>query len=117
MICVDLWAKGISLRYDRYNHDLNLRLFLERCAGKPIMTWRMSTHQAASCVEDGALDFVFIDANHDYEAVAQDLDDWAPKVSDMLAGHDWTEPGVSRAVNERFTDVVLGPDQCWRVCR
>ena len=52
-------------------------------------------------------DFVYIDANHEKEAVAKDLELWWPHVSDkgILAGHDWDmstsdQPGVRAAVME-----------------
>ncbi len=54
-------------------------------------------------VENGALDFVFIDANHDYEYVAQDIEAWYPKVRSggLFAGHDYKSwPGVTKAVDE-----------------
>ena len=46
--------------------------------------------QAALAIEDGALDFVFVDANHSGKAVAEDLKAWAPKVrvGGAVFGHD-----------------------------
>jgi Methyltransferase domain len=62
---------------------------------------------AAARFEDQSLDFVFIDADHSYEAVRRDIAAWAPKVKPggVLAGHDHTEqfPGVVRAVTEAFS--------------
>jgi hypothetical protein len=61
---------------------------------------------SASRYEDGTLDAVFIDADHDYESVSRDIDAWRPKVraGGILAGHDFgpLHPGVVRAVTERF---------------
>lgn len=51
------------------------------------------------------VDMVFIDANHDYEAIAEDLRVWTPKARVMVCGHDFTSmPGVNKAVREMFTD-------------
>jgi hypothetical protein len=62
--------------------------------------------ETANKFADGSLDFVFIDANHEYEAVAKDIDAWRPKLTEhgILAGHDFTldYPGVIKAVTERF---------------
>jgi len=46
----------------------------------------------AKLFDDHSLDFVYIDAAHDYESVIQDLISWFPKVKKggVLAGHDYT---------------------------
>jgi hypothetical protein len=50
------------------------------------------------------LDYVYIDASHNYEDVLKDLDAWYPTVKKggLLAGHDWDAEifGVRRAVEE-----------------
>jgi len=45
----------------------------------------------AATVPDRSLDFVYIDANHSYEAVLADLCAWTPKVKvhGVIAGHDY----------------------------
>ncbi len=62
---------------------------------------------AADLYEDKSLDFVFIDANHYYDGVKEDITKWLPKIKDngIMAGHDYNEhswPGVIKAVNEFF---------------
>lgn len=71
---------------------------------------RTTTQEAVDLFEDGSLDFVFIDADHRYEAVRLDIQLWAPKVraGGWLLGHDYNEaefPGVCRAVREVFGPV------------
>lgn len=65
------------------------------------------SHAAAEQFENESLDFVFIDADHGYEAVRRDIAAWLPKVKcgGVLAGHDHSEnfPGVIRAVTEAFS--------------
>lgn len=41
--------------------------------------------------DDGSLDFVYIDANHDYAHVTEDLEAWVPKVRSggIVSGHDY----------------------------
>jgi hypothetical protein len=82
-----------------------------------IVLLHMDSSEAARHVQDGSLDFCFIDADHSYEGVARDIDAWAPKVrkGGILSGHDYGHPrfpGVARAVDERFT-VNLAPDNVW----
>lgn len=67
----------------------------------------MTTREALALVQDGSLDFVFIDADHSAAAVAGDITYWRPKVrpGGWLGGHDYHArkfPGVVTAVNERF---------------
>lgn len=64
---------------------------------------------AASCVPDASLDMVFLDADHSYEGVRDDLAAWVAKIKPggWIGGHDYgnREPaydfsGVKRAVDE-----------------
>lgn len=65
---------------------------------------RSSSVDAAQLVSDNSLDFVYIDADHRYEQVYQDISQWFHKVrfGGILAGHDYHPdfPGVMQAVNE-----------------
>lgn len=60
--------------------------------------------QASRQFEDATLDFVFLDADHSYDAVKADIAAWWPKVKPggILAGHDHCEefPGVGKALVE-----------------
>jgi SAM-dependent methyltransferase len=71
--------------------------------------WRMLGEEAAAKIPDGTLDFVYIDAQHHYEAVKADMALWYSKVKPggLLAGHDYMdgsfpfgEFGVKSAVDE-----------------
>lgn len=63
---------------------------------------------AAKTVPDGSLDFVYIDGNHGYTAVLDDLAAWTPKVrrGGFISGHDYrlnpTKPFIEvvRAVQD-----------------
>lgn len=48
------------------------------------------------------LDFVYIDGNHDYEFVKEDIRNYYPLVKDngIIGGHDFPSIGVCRAVIE-----------------
>lgn len=55
--------------------------------------------------EDKSIDFIYIDANHTYESVKNDLQLYLPKLksNSVIAGHDYCDikwPGVIKAVNE-----------------
>ena len=55
-------------------------------------------------VEDGTVDVLFIDGNHDYPAVSRDLQMWGPSVRSggELALNDPYWPGVRRTIREQF---------------
>lgn len=57
---------------------------------------------AAPSIPDESLDFVFIDAQHTYEACTEDIQTWFPKVrrGGLITGHDYRWDGVNRAVHE-----------------
>ena len=65
-----------------------------------------SSLKAAERFEDKSLDFVYIDAAHDYENVKNDIKAWLPKIKDMglIAGDDYAWEGVAKAVKETFKD-------------
>lgn len=48
------------------------------------------------------IDFVFIDASHDYDNVRRDIESWLPKVKSggIIGGHDIDWPDVKKAVAE-----------------
>jgi len=77
---------------------------------------RMTTSEAASLFDDGSLDGVFIDADHTYEAVKKDIQNWMPKVrkGGIFAGHDYVSswPGVIRAVDE-LVHGFSTMEECW----
>ena len=75
--------------------------------------WRLTSVEAAKKVADGSLDFVYIDARHDYESVKEDLKAWFRKVKPggIFAGHDYVDGmlpqgdfRVKSAVDEFFAD-------------
>jgi predicted O-methyltransferase YrrM len=66
--------------------------------------WHICTSLvAAGSFKDESLDFVYIDANHRYFEVAQDIRAWWPKVkpTGILCGHDYfTFGSVVKAVDD-----------------
>ncbi|MCK5017059.1 MAG: class I SAM-dependent methyltransferase [Candidatus Peribacteraceae bacterium] len=111
--CVDTWAGGTESLlngsvnklveesggsvYSQFLNNLSNAGLIER-----VNAIVSDSAQAAELYDDGELDFVFIDADHTYEAVIGDLRAWLPKLrtGGVLGGHDFDEEGVSRAVAE-----------------
>ena len=56
------------------------------------------------------IDFLFVDADHEYESVKKDIKAWLPKVKvgGKILFHDYESwPGVTKAVNEAIEDGLL----------
>lgn len=84
---------------------------------------RKTSVEAAKEFADGSLDFVYIDAAHDYESVKEDLEAWYPKVraGGVVSGHDYVahqDFGVIEAVNtfaeEHDYTVELTDNDYWK---
>lgn len=115
-------------------HDIALRLS-ERLRGfRGVEIIEGDSAQCAERVQDGSLDVCFIDADHRYSPFCRDLDAWVPKVrhGGILCGHDCEQlafdnryldrdyvggvhHGVCKAIAERFPNVILIGDTCWKV--
>lgn len=79
---------------------------------------RNTTLGAAAEVLDSSLDLIFIDAQHTYENVKEDIHEWAPKLKDggIMGGHDLFDlafPGVRKAVEETGLEYEAGPGHTW----
>lgn len=71
--------------------------------GKDVTIIRKTSMQALDKFEDKALDFVFIDANHAYGFIKDDLNGWWPKLrtNGIMSGHDTEDiRGVAKALHE-----------------
>lgn len=57
---------------------------------------------AAKFIASNSLNFVYIDANHTYKSVAEDILSYYPKVKKggLFSGHDYDYESVKRAVDE-----------------
>ena len=54
---------------------------------------KLPSVEAAELFWDGYFDMVYLDANHGYEAVKEDIETWLPKVKQggILGGHDYNK--------------------------
>ena len=74
---------------------------------------------AARLFSDGSLDWVHLDARHDYTSVKADIEAWLPKVKSggWLSGDDYDEqkwPEVVRAVSDTLPSASSWSTQQWR---
>lgn len=90
---IDAWHA-----YSRYREHVSqdkLAKFYEaaqaRLLGYNCELMRRFSMEAVKDFTDGELDFVYIDANHDFQHVVNDLAEWSKKVraGGIVAGHDY----------------------------
>ena len=96
---VDVWRGLNDNEYqdgsNHYSHNdafeltmLNIDGFEDRAT-----MIRTKSTQGADLFQDNSLDFVYIDANHAYDYVVEDMEKWYPKVKNggYLIGHDYLD--------------------------
>ena len=125
MIAVDQWLRledsgepGFET-YASHNMEGYARFVTDRAGAYDgrCTVIRRSSVDAAHLVQDGSLDFVFIDACHTEAAVRADIAAWTPKLkpSGYLTGHDRQRPEVRRVLNDILPGWEEWPSKCWRI--
>lgn len=108
---VDMWSDDITggakktMTEQGLTGDTLYDMFIENIApvSDVITPLRMTTLEAAAQFDNDSVDFVFVDADHSYAAVKEDIHTWLPKMKDggILAGHDYGWAGsVQNAVHD-----------------
>jgi len=127
--CVDTWLGSQEHQAFNFSENAMYDAFLKNI--EPIKKYinpiRLASLEAVKQYEDNSLDFVFIDASHDYENVSKDIRAWYPKVKQnggVLAGHDYggSWQTVTDAVNDFVNEYNLkldintaGTESCWGI--
>ena len=112
---LDKWVKEGKL-YNKFKDNLSE-------VSNYYIPLRMTTSEASNHFVDGTVDIVFIDAEHSYEGVKNDILKWEPKVrkGGIISGHDYAPDGsswpeVKKAVDEHFGNRVFAAEGgCWVV--
>jgi glycosyltransferase involved in cell wall biosynthesis len=117
--CIDTWEGSIEHKNANMVPKTLYNIFLEnmRPLEKYYRSIRSKSIEAAQIFEDKSLDFIFIDASHEYEDVRDDIIAWLPKLKEggVIAGHDYITndfPGVKKAVHEILPSIEV-IDTCW----
>lgn len=111
--CVDTWKGTVTEGHHQTDPDVvNDRLFevftqnMSPFSGQ-YTAIRTTSVEAADHFEDRSVDFVYIDASHEYLDVKADIAAWLPKVKKggTMAGDDFNSSQVRRAVTEMLGNV------------
>jgi len=108
---IDLWGSISYEEGDLAGKSFDWEQYYE-IAKKNLEQYKSKTKFIRSLSVDGVnyineqLDAIYIDCNHDYKAVLEDVRTYYPivKMGGVIGGHDFCPryPGVARAVNEFF---------------
>lgn len=115
LYCVDAWTEGIFAYLEN--------IFDERFAGnKKIAKIKEYTINASKQFQLNSIDFIYIDASHDYNSVKNDILHYYPKMKSgaIISGHDYLpyHQGVIDAVNEIFgKPIKVFKDNSWYVIK
>jgi hypothetical protein len=84
-------------------------------AGLDLHVHTLSSVDAAAQFKDGSVDFVWLDAGHDYDSVRRDIEAWLPKIKPggMIGGDDYPMEGVGQAVVDVLGPVNLHVENHW----
>jgi hypothetical protein len=104
VVMVDPWASqpnasyGDILSADQTTMDaVKLAAWVANAKHGPrAVLWPSFGSDAAAKLAGTPLDYVYLDARHDYTSVTEDLDSWWPllRVGGVLAGHDFLDAGL-----------------------
>lgn len=124
LFCVDPW-----LAYTRYKDEVSqakLDGFYQdaqtRLAPYNVRFIRATSMEAVKQFEPGTLDFVYIDGNHEYRYVVDDIDEWSRVVrpGGIVAGHDYRgfdrlRPDGTRKLPFHVVQAVNGFCDAWEI--
>ena len=107
---VDVWRPLGKEYEDASNHSIHVNAYAETMDNikgledRGIMV-RSDSKSASEIFADNSLDFIYIDANHAYDFVVEDIKIWFPKLKKggIFAGHDYIDM-------DWYSDPVYAPN-------
>lgn len=116
LVLIDCWEKQPQHVYNdiaNVSNQEQIRKFKRVCSKfshlSQIKTIKNFSTPASYQFTDNSVDWIYLDANHSYAAVKEDIKNWWPKIKKggFLTGHDYVLQdnfGVVQAVNEFLED-------------
>lgn len=119
IVCVDTWNGSHEHQNTGHNLECLYERFIAALAARDLLgkvtPIRMESVTAAALMASAGVkaSLVFIDANHEYKAVEEDIKAWKQIVlpGGIMAGHDYNPgwPGVIEAVDAMFPNAIKAP--------
>jgi len=122
--CIDTWkgSKEHQLGGFAYSADVYSLFKIFQRNMNPLKGYynpiQMKSLEAVKLYENESIDFIFIDASHEYEDVKNDIIHWMPKLKEtgIIGGDDYGNryfPGVKKAVEEIFNNNFKYKEVTW----
>ena len=119
LVCVDYWEKQDDSIYNEppnkkdFNEmflkfNQNIKSFEDR-----VLIVKNKSTIASNFFPDEYFDFIYIDANHEYKSIKEDIDYWFPKLKKggLFSGHDWIPnftPKENKNMSMFYNDFYIG---------
>lgn len=119
LYCVDPWKAYRGYR-DHVDQNKLDRFFVStevRLAPFGCVLVRKFSMDAVKDFENGSLDFVYIDGNHSFQNVVNDICEWSKKVKagGIISGHDFIHRGPSDRSQQHVIEAVTGYTQAYHI--
>jgi hypothetical protein len=110
--CIDPWETDYDDNDDASKSNMKLAesIFDNKIINRFNQTVKIKlpSNIAKNLFDDASVDFVYIDGNHTYQYVKDDLINYLPKIKNggFIGGHDFTNPNfpVKKAIIDYFGD-------------
>lgn len=112
---IDLWAHQANYSEAGNKPNSVMEVYYKRSVqnmapySEKVKVLRMLSSKAVENIADGELDYIYIDARHDYCGVKEDLDNYIPKVKSggIVAGHDYMDAETFANISHHLEDWAL----------
>ena len=121
VLAIDPWLNGYDIG-DVASQQCPMKFvyesFLDRTSKfENVKHRRGKSQDALDIVPQETLDMVYVDGDHRYEAVLEDIKGWFPKLrkGGIMSGHDWSFKAVQKALSEVFNgkETILFQGDSW----
>jgi len=91
LYCIDLWTSWEGGRPSQDKQDMYFEHAKRKLEGYDVTFLRKTSMEALADIPDDSLDFVYVDAKHDFDDVMMDIICWSRKVHSggIVSGHDY----------------------------
>ena len=123
VLAIDPWLNGYDIN-DSASQICPMKFvfkaFQDRIQDlKNVSFEKCKSFEGLQFVKDGSCDLIYLDGDHRYESVLNDLKGWKPKLRSggIMAGHDWSWQSIKKALKEEIgdKDYELFQDDSWAI--
>lgn len=118
LFCIDPWEIiGDFDDYDSKTLERSYATAKARLADYNCTIIKKTSMDAVKDFADGSLDFVYIDADHEFKAVVMDISEWIRKVriGGIICGHDFIRYVDLKRTRCHVVDAVTGFTSAYRI--